>query len=72
MSHSAQRCGKVGGIVDKKKSCDGERIHAMGARVVTLRLEEPRVGEKTAHREQNIARRAGERYLAARRAASHQ
>ena len=72
VSHDARRCGKIGTIVRRKKSCDERRTRAMRARVETLRLEELR-DEGIVRREQEVARRTDtEGDLAARRAASHQ
>ena len=69
MSHGARRCGEIGTIVRRKKSCE-ERTHAMCARVETLRLEELR-DDGIAWREQEGARRTDtEGDLAARGAAS--
>ena len=42
VSHGARRCGEIGTIVRRKKSCDGRRTHATHARVETLWLEELR------------------------------
>ena len=47
MSHSVQRCGKVGDIVSKWKLCDEERDRATRVEIENLRLEEPRVEEVT-------------------------
>ena len=72
MSHSARRCGEIGTIVRRKKSCEERRTHVTRARVETLRLGELR-DDGIARREQEVARRSNIKGdLAARRAASHQ
>ena len=54
MSHGARRCGEIGTIVRRKKSCDERRTRATRARVETLRLEELRDGG-IARREKEVA-----------------
>ena len=72
VSHGVWRCGEIGTIVRRKKSCDERRTHMTHARVETLQLEELR-DEGIAWCDQEVARRTDtEGDLAARRAASHQ
>ena len=72
MSHGARRCGEIGTIVRRKKSCEERRTHATRARVETLRLEELH-NDGIARCEREVTRRSDtEGDLAARRAASHQ
>ena len=72
MSHGARRCGEIGNIVRRKKSCDERRTRATRARVETLRLEELR-DDGIARRKQEVARRSDtEEDFVARRAVSHQ
>ena len=71
MSHGARRCGEIGTIVRRKKSCEERRTHTTRTRVETLRLEELR-DDGIARHEQEVARRTDtEGDLVARRAGSH-
>ena len=54
VSHGVWRCGEIGTIVRRKKSCEERRTRATRARVETLRLEELR-DDGIVRREQEVA-----------------